>query len=142
MSDHEKTFVDSNIIVYAYDTHDPGKMHTARNILSQGILNENLVLSVQVLGEFFVVSTKRIQNPLSSDEALEIIEILGTNPIVDIDYSLVIHAVAIQKRYALSYWDSLILAAAERSECTILLTEDLNHSQIYNDIVAINPFLA
>lgn len=141
MTASEKTFLDSNIIVYAYDLSDPVKMQTARKILSQGCVNENIVLSAQVLGEFFVVATRRILNPLSSEEALEIIEILGKNLVVDIDYSLVLNAVAIQKRYTLSYWDALIIAAAERAGCTLLLTEDLNHTQVYNDVAVINPFL-
>ena len=59
---------------------------------------------------------------------------------MDIDYDLVIRAVGIQELYRLSYWDSLILSAAERSGCDTLYSEDLSHGQNYGGIECKNPF--
>jgi len=69
----DKVFLDSNIIVYAYDTHEPEKLVKAQSLLKSLIIQESAVVSSQVLGEFFVVVTQRIKEPLSADEAMEII---------------------------------------------------------------------
>jgi len=139
MSDN-KVFLDSNIIVYAYDRHEPDKLAKAQSLLKSGIAQENAVVSSQVLGEFFVVVTQRIKEPLSADEAMRIIEILSVLPVVEIDLSLVKHAIETHKIYGISYWDSLILAAAEYTGCCKLISEDLSDGQEYNGIIVENPF--
>ena len=113
----DKVFLDSNIIVYAYDMHEPEKLVKARSLLKSGIVQESAVVSSQVLGEFFVVVTQRIKEPLSADEAMEIIEVLSVLPVAEIDLPLVKHAIETHKVYGISYWDSLNIAAAERTGC-------------------------
>lgn len=66
MSAPDQCFIDTNVVVYAYDRHEPHKRETARQILRRGIKDENIVLSPQVLSEFFVVVTKKIKDPLES----------------------------------------------------------------------------
>ena len=61
---NDRAFLDTNILVYAYDQHDPIKQKKAQELITTGIEQENLVLSVQVLGEFFNVVTRRIPDPL------------------------------------------------------------------------------
>jgi predicted nucleic acid-binding protein len=136
----DKVFLDSNIIVYAYDTHEPEKLVKAQSLLKSWIIQESAVVSSQVLGEFFVVVTQRIKEPLSADEAMEIIEVLSVLPVAEIDLSLVKRAVETHKVYGISYWDSLIIAAAERTGCHKIVSEDLNDGQEYNGIVVENPF--
>jgi predicted nucleic acid-binding protein len=136
----DKVFLDSNIIVYAYDKHEPKKLAKAQALLKSGIAQESAVVSSQVLGEFFVVVTGRIKEPLSADEAMEIIEVLSVLPVVEIDLSLVKRAIQTHKTYGISYWDSLIVAAAECTGCRKLVSEDLNDGQEYNGIVVENPF--
>ncbi len=138
----DKVFLDTNIIVYAYDKHEPEKMEKARLLLKSGIAEESAVLSSQVLGEFFVVVTRRIPKPLSADEAMEIINILSVLPVAEIDLSLVRRAVETCREYGISYWDALIIAAAGRAGCPKILSEDLNNGQEYNGIVVENPFLS
>lgn len=141
MSDDQALyFLDTNIIVHAYDQHDPQKMHIAREILRQGLREKNVFISAQVLGEFFVVMTKKIQQPLAPDSVLEIIEALGTLPLIEVDYPLVVQAIALHIQYKISYWDALIVAAAQRSRCDSLLTEDLKDGEIYNGVKVHNPF--
>ncbi len=72
-----KAFLDTNILVYAYDEYDPRKQKTAQKLLTGGIEQENVVLSVQVLGEFFNVVTRHIRQPMSPDEAQDIIATLS-----------------------------------------------------------------
>ena len=112
----------------------------AQASLKDGIQSENACLSTQVLGEFFVVVTQRIKKPLKVEEAQEIIKILSPLPVQEIDLALVNRAIETHHRYLISYWDSLILAAAERANCGSVLSEDLNDGQEYNGILVVNPF--
>lgn len=136
----DRIFLDTNILVYAYDKHYPRKQETAQVLLKEGIETESVVLSSQVLGEFFVVVTRKIKNPISAEEAQKIIALLGVLQIVDIDLSLVNLAVENHKKYGINYWDSLIIAAAARAGCKRVMTEDLNHGQEYNSVLVENPF--
>ncbi|MFP4285778.1 MAG: PIN domain-containing protein [Desulfovermiculus sp.] len=138
--DHELSFLDTNILVYAYDQHVPQKMQIARQILKQGLLEKNVFLSAQVLGEFFVVVTKKIKEPLAPAAALEIIEALSILPFIETDYPLIVKAITHHLQFKISYWDSLIVAAAERSGCNTLLTEDLKDREMYNGVKVLNPF--
>jgi predicted nucleic acid-binding protein len=138
----DRTFLDTNILVYAYDEHEPKKQQKAQNILTDGIEQESSVLSVQVLGEFFNVVTRHVPQPMSSDEALEIIDMLSILPVQEIDLTMVKRAIDTHKTYQISYWDSLIVSAAERAGCTLLLSEDLSDGQTYQNILVHNPFKA
>lgn len=136
----DRDFVDTNILVYAYNTHDAEKQRRAQEVIRRGIEAENVVLSVQVLGEFFTVVTKRIPNPLSIEEAEDVLNAVSILPIVEINRRMVRRAIGIHRRYGITYWDSLIVAAAERAGCTQILSEDLNSGQSYDGIIVVNPF--
>ena len=140
MSAPDKCFIDTNVVVYAYDRHEPHKRETARQILRRGIKDENIVLSPQVLSEFFVVVTKKIKEPLAPEEAMEVIQALSVIPAVDMDCLLVEKGITIHMQHSISYWDALIVAAAERAQCSILLTEDLKAGEVYNKVTVHNPF--
>jgi len=136
----DKAFLDTNILVYAYDQHDPHKQKKAQELITDGIESENLVLSVQVLGEFFNVVTRRIPHPLTTDEAREIVSAISILPVQEIDLVMVNRAIDTRNLYPITYWDALIIAAAERAGCTSILTEDLNDGQTYHEILVRNPF--
>lgn len=138
----DRVFLDTNVVVYAYDRHDPAKQARAQEILRDGLRDDTAVLSAQVLGEFLVTVTRKIPVPLSLPEAREVVELVGILCAVDIDRSLVKRALDTQQRYQISYWDSLIVAAAERSDCKRILSEDLQHGQSYHGVTVENPFLA
>ncbi|MDE2667984.1 MAG: PIN domain-containing protein [Acidobacteriota bacterium] len=135
-----RDFFDSNILIYAADRSEPEKQFQARRLLNSAIENETGTLSVQVLGEFFSVVTKRIPNPLSVEEAEAIIERTAVLPVVELDWSLVRRAIDTHKEYGISYWDSLIVAAAEKAGCTRIISEDLNSGQSYHGITVVDPF--
>ena len=73
----DRVFLDTNILVYAYDRHDPRKQGIAQSLLIDGMENESAALSVQVLGEFFSVVTRQIKQPMTTDEAKEAIELFS-----------------------------------------------------------------
>jgi predicted nucleic acid-binding protein len=136
----DKVFLDTNILVYAYDRSDPEKQAKAQELLTRGIEQENAVISAQVLGEFFVVVTRRIQTPLSAEEAEQVIDLLGILPVVEVDLKLVRRTLSIHRESQISYRDSLIVAAAERAGCAKILSEDLNAGQVYCSVRVENPF--
>ena len=133
-------FIDTNIIVYAYDNNFPDKQQRAREIIISAVRSGNGVLSTQVLGEFFTVVTRKIKMPLSIRNARNIIEYLGRMPVQEIDLLIVERAIDTLEQYKISYWDSLIVAAAERAQCKRILSEDLNAEKIYHGIEIVNPF--
>ena len=137
----DRFFVDSNILIYMYDNSEPQKRLLAEELVTSLVVNGNGFISVQVLGEFFVSVTRRIRNPLSIEEADAAIDRIGSLPAIDIDSAMVRRAIATHGRYGTTYWDSLIIAAAERAGCTSILSEDMNTGQSYHGLLAINPFL-
>ena len=137
---NDSAFLDTNILVYAYDQHEPRKQRKAQELITDGIEQENLFLSVQVLGEFFNVVTRHIPRPMTPDEAREIIGTMSILPVQEIDLALVNRAIDTHKSYQISYWDALIVSAAERAGCTSILSEDLGEGQAYHNIVVHNPF--
>lgn len=135
-----KVFLDTNVLVYAYDTADATRMATARGLLETALRTDNGCLSTQVLGEFFVTVTRKIKVPLSSAAASQIVGLLGELTVVGIDLLLVRQAIRLQADAGISYWDALILAAAARSHCAEVLTEDLNPGQVLLGVRVVNPF--
>ncbi len=136
----DRAFIDTNILVYAYDSHEPQKQERAQAILRTGIETETAVLSAQVLSEFFTVVTRRIPNPLSIQEAEDALNLISVLPVIEIDLPLVRRAVGIHSDYGITYWDSLIVAGAERAECVQIFSEDFNAGQSYHGILVANPF--
>lgn len=135
-----RDFFDANILVYAYDPRDRRKQRIAQRLLTEAKSNDTGALSAQVLGEFFNVATRRLPIRLSIEEAAQAIEEVSTLPVVPLDLSLVRRAVETCGRYQISYWDALIVAAAEHAGCARIITEDLNAGQEYNGVVVVNPF--
>ena len=136
----DRAFLDTNILVYAYDQHEPHKQRKAQELITDGIEKENLLISVQVLGEFFNVVTRHIPQPMTPDEAQEIIAAISILPVQEIDLAMVNRAIDTHKTYRISYWDALIVTAAERAGCTLILSEDLSDGQAYHNMVVRNPF--
>ncbi len=136
----DRDFFDTNILIYAVDRSEPEKQTQARRLVKTAIENETGAISVQVLGEFFNVATKRIPNPLSVEEAEEAIQTVAVLPVVELDWALVRRAIDTHKQYGISYWDSLIIAAAERAGCGQIVSEDLNSGQSYHGIAVVDPF--
>jgi predicted nucleic acid-binding protein len=106
--------LDTNILVYAYNSHEPHKQSKAQELITDGIEKETLFLSVQVLGEFFNVVTRNIPQPMTPSEVKEIISTISILPVQEIDLTMVNRAIDTHKMYQISYWDALIVSAAEQ----------------------------
>jgi len=128
-------FLDTNVLVYAV-AGDETKRQRALALIE----TQNFALSAQVLQEFYVVVTRKIEVPLKPEEALDWIEQFEAFPCVFIDPGLVKIAAEISVRHQISYWDGAIVAAAQASGANTLFSEDLNHEQRYGTVHVINPF--
>ena len=127
-------------LINGADRSEPETQSQARRLLRNVIENETGAVSVQVLGEFFSVATRRIPNPLSVEVAEAVIHRVAVLPVVELDWTLVQRAIDTHKRYGITYWDSLIVAAAEKAGCTRIFSEDLNSGQSYHGIVVVDLF--
>ena len=136
----DKFFIDSNILVYAHDTENLEKQQQAQAVIFEGIRSENAVISTQVLSEFYVSITQKIKSPLSILKAKEEIKYLSILEIVEIDISMILLAIDLQHKWRISYWDGLIICAAEQARCKALISEDFNDQQTYGHIIVKNPF--
>ena len=136
----DKYFIDTNIIVYAHDKTEINKKKISGEIIINGIKNDNIVLSTQVLNEFYVTVTKKIKQTLRPVEAKKEIELLKCIELVEININLILKAIDISQKYILSYWDSLIISAAIRAKCSIIYSEDLNPGQKIESVKVINPY--
>ncbi len=135
-----RIFLDTNILIYAYDVSAKDKHGKARDILL-GLWDSGLgVLSTQVLQEFFVMSTQKIPSPLDIKAAKEIVNDLLLWNIVVNHGDIIIKAIDLHERHKLAFWDAMIVEAAARGGAKTLLSEDLSHGRIINGIKIINPF--
>ncbi len=132
--------VDTNILVYTFDDSDKERQRLAEAIFSELAESERIRLSTQVLQEFYVTMTRKVNNRWSPDQALAVMDDLAAWPVVTIDFSAIREAVLLSKDAQISFWDALIVIAAVNSGASILYTEDLNHGQIVSGVKVINPF--
>lgn len=139
--ENEAQFVDTNVLVYAYDRSAANKHNRARQILADLWQNENGHLSIQVLQEFYVTVTGKIQRPLTADSAAQIVADLGVWQVHSPRVGDVQTGIRLQSRYQISFWDAMIITSAQQLGCRTLWSEDLNDGQAYGDVVVKNPFL-
>jgi predicted nucleic acid-binding protein len=136
----DKIFLDTNILIYAYDVSAGKKHEMAKTILMDLWNSGKGVLSIQVLQEFFVNITKKVSKPLSINTAKDIIKDLLKWDVVMIDGESLLEAVEIHIRHQYSFWDSMILKAAQKGGAVLLLSEDLMHGQTIDGVKIKNPF--
>lgn len=137
----DKQFVDTNILVYAHDRAANWKRDRARLLIEQLWSGGNGVLSTQVLQEFCVNLMRKAANPTAMTELRSIVQDYLSWKIVVNDENSIIAALEIKERYQLSFWDSLIIHAAERANASVIYSEDLSAGQKYATIEVVNPFV-
>ncbi len=130
-------FLDTNILVYLYDRSDEAKRSKARAVIADE--SNSLVISSQVLGEFFVVVTRKLATPLSVADATVAIRSFADLTVVPVDAELVLAAASTVERHQLGYWDALIVEAAASAGCSTLLTEDLAAGSSIRGVEIVNP---
>lgn len=138
-SSHSKSFVDTDILIYAHDRTAGPKHELARQLLEKLWSTGQGVVSTQVLQELWVNLRRRVAPPLSTQEIRSLIEdYLSWEVVVNTPESI-LAALEIEERYQLSYWDALVLQAAESCGAAVLYSEDLNAGQRYGAVEVVNP---
>jgi predicted nucleic acid-binding protein len=137
-----KTFIDSNILVYSVDEGPAEKVKHTHAVELLSAQPANLVVSTQVLQEFYVVTTRKLKNPLSEERAARAVRGIAKLDVVSVDVPLVLAAVDTSRTAKISLWDALIIEAASRAGCERVLSEDLNAGQVIRGVTIENPFAA
>jgi predicted nucleic acid-binding protein len=136
-----RSFVDSNILIYTHDL-SAGTKHEEAVKLLKGLWEEKrAVLSTQVLQEFCVNVRRKSRNPVSWEELRSALQdYVGWETVVNTSGSI-LRALEIERRYQISFWDAMIVQAAESANCEVLYSEDFSHGQEYCGVLAVNPFV-
>jgi predicted nucleic acid-binding protein len=137
---NDKTFIDTNVLIYAYDVDAKGKHEVARSVLRELWSDRSGVLSTQVLQEFYVNVTRKISHPLSKASARLVVDsymvwCIDTTP------GEISAAFKIEDSAKIGFWDALIVASALKGHASQILSEDLNAGQLVAGIRVENPFV-
>lgn len=135
-----RTFVDTNILIYAHDLDAGPKHEIAKRRIAELWLSREGVISLQVLQEAYVTLTRKIPKPLSRKAARMVVEGYAAWTVQRMDVSDLVRASELGERHKLSFWDALIVVAAVEANAATLLTEDLNHGQRIETVRVENPF--
>jgi predicted nucleic acid-binding protein len=136
----DKYFVDTNILIYAHDRYAGLKHERARQVVERLWISGQGVLSTQVLQELCINLRRKIARPLPVEEVRQLLQDYLSWEVVVNTPASVLQALEIEVRYKTSFWDALVLQAAESSGATVLYSEDLAAGQKYGPVQVINPF--
>jgi predicted nucleic acid-binding protein len=135
----DKFFVDTNILLYAHDRSAGAKHDRARQLLERLWTSGEGVLSTQVLQELCINLRRKIARPLQVEEIRQIIQDYLSWEIVVNTPASTLHALEIEVQYQISFWDALILQAAESVGAAVVYSEDLSTGQKYGAVQVVNP---
>jgi predicted nucleic acid-binding protein len=133
-------FLDTNILVYAYDAGSPHKQKLAQDLVRKALLGE-AITSAQALGEFAATMLHKLTPKLRLEDVLSLLDALGPIAIVTTDGDTVRRAVEAHAKYGIHFYDGMIVASAERAGCKRILSEDFSSGQKYFGVVVENPFV-
>ena len=137
----DKYFLDTNVIVYSFDSNAPAKKEIARDLIQNALKEQVGCISSQVIQEFLNVSIKKFDPPLAHQDCLKYLNNVLA-PLCEIYTSadLFRKTIDTSERWKYSFYDSMIITAAIQSNCSVLYSEDLQHKQLIQELTIINPF--
>jgi len=133
-----RSFLDTNVLVYADDKRAPAKQRRAVELLTKLRTDKAGVLSLQVLQEYFVTVTRKLG--VDPATARRKVELLAEFDVVIPTVADVLAAIDLHRLHLMSFWDALILHSAKQSGCSVVLTEDMQHAQLISGLQIVNPF--
>jgi predicted nucleic acid-binding protein len=137
----DKILVDTNILLYAYDRAEPEKQSQAAAVLDYLATLRLGVLTPQVLAEFFVNATRKLEEPLTMEEVYDRIQnYLLSWEILDLSGSIILEAVRGVRTYKMAYWDAQIWASARLHQIPLIFSEDFNVGAVIEGVRFVNPF--
>ncbi|MGE0081807.1 MAG: PIN domain-containing protein [Thiohalomonadaceae bacterium] len=135
-----KSFLDTNVLVYLFDTGEAGKQIRARELVADLVGRGDALLSTQVLQEFYVTVTRKLAVPLDADDAEAAVREFAQLPLVQVDEAMVLAAIRRHRQTGYAFWDALIIEAAVRGGAERLLSEDLHAGHAIDGLIIENPF--
>lgn len=134
-----KVFFDTNILVYSVDERTPEKKEIASKLLNEAAISKTGIISTQSLQEFYNAAVKKLN--LSKQAAKEYVDLFSKQfPVKEISIPIILKAIDISIKDGFSFWDSLILSAANDTGCILVYSEDMNNGQIICGTKVLNPF--
>ena len=136
----DRVFVDTNILVYAYDTANPVKQAKAFQIIDKLASGQKGVISAQILGEFFVTTTQKLKNPLDPGIISRSIQnYVRSWLVLDITPQIIMEAIRGRNTYPISYWDAQVWATAKLNQIPVVYSEDFQDGQMLESVLFRNP---
>jgi predicted nucleic acid-binding protein len=135
----DRSFFDTNILVYADDKAAPKKQRRAIELVAQHWRAGTGVLSLQVLQEYFVTITRKLR--VDAKIARRKVELLAEFDLVVPDLDDILAAIDLHRLHGFSFWDALVLRAAKEAACIVLFSEDLQPGRIVDGVQIVNPFV-
>ena len=132
-------FLDTNVLVYAYDPTDPRKQRIARDLVGKALAG-HILTSTQVLAEFAATLLHKAKPAARPEDVAAVLDALGPIRVIVPDGDVVRRAVEVHAAYGVHFYDGMIVAAAERAGCARIWSEDLNPGQEYFGVAVENPF--
>jgi predicted nucleic acid-binding protein len=137
-----RVFFDTNILVYLFDEDSPDKQALAKEVFNKYARTGRIVLSPQVLQEFYVTVTRKLSRPVSPEIALATVTHFSSFSLVPVDGATVLRAVRLHQSAVVSLWDALIIQAALEGNCSKLFSEDMQDQRMFGSMAIENPFTA
>lgn len=135
-------FVDTNVLMYAHDRTAGEKHQRAMALVAELWRDRSGVVSTQVLQELCVNLRRRAGQPVDSKTTRDIVTDYLTWRVIVNNGDSILQALGLQERYQISFWDALILGAAQSSGADVLYSEDFSDGQSYGSVRAVNPLAA
>jgi predicted nucleic acid-binding protein len=134
-----RTFLDTNVLLYCDDLADRAKQAKAQELTLKHRIQRTGVISLQILQEYFVNATRKLG--LDPATARRKVEVYARFHLVEPKVTDILAAIDIHRLHGFSYWDALVLRMAKQAGCAVLLTEDMQHGQEFDEVRIVNPFL-
>lgn len=137
----DRYFVDTNILMYAHDKAAGEKHERAKALVEELWRDRTGVVSTQVLQELSVNLRKKVRQPLDGKATRDIVADYLTWQVIVNGGESILEAIDLESRYQISFWDALVIHAAQSSGADVLYSEDLSDGQTYGSVRVVNPFV-
>lgn len=134
-----RSFFDTNVLAYTDDHDSPSKQSRALALFEEARRTGAGVFSTQVMQDYFVTVTRKLGVPV--EVARRKVELFARLGLVVIDLADVLAAIALHRLHQIAFWDALVVRAAQRANCSVLYTEDMQHGRRIDGLSILNPFL-
>jgi predicted nucleic acid-binding protein len=136
-----RVFFDTNILIYLFDDSASAKRERALELYRDAALHDAIVMSAQILNEFFTVALRNPVRTMSIEAAERAVRNFAKFPLVSLDAELTLKAIERVKKSQLNFWDALVIEAALRGGADVLYSEDMHHGMDFDGVRLVNPFV-